>query len=192
MSVDSPVEDRRRGARAAFRYGVRVGAPFGLAGGLLAFALVAVVIAFLLSACEAAIFRMSHSRARELYDEGRSGSTSLLVVIDDSPAYLAVLTFLRVVAEAASAVLITIAVLELVDLAGRAATTARLGHGAQPMNGPTRRPLLMRRPVLAALLALPGCSALQSRPYVEPLRFRLDPVRPGTVRGCGRGGPSAR
>jgi len=36
MSVDSPVEDRERGARAAFRYGVRVGAPFGLAGGLLA------------------------------------------------------------------------------------------------------------------------------------------------------------
>ena len=36
MSIDSPVEDRRRGARAAFRYGVRVGAPFGLAGGLLA------------------------------------------------------------------------------------------------------------------------------------------------------------
>jgi 4-azaleucine resistance transporter AzlC len=35
MSVDSPV-DRARGARAAFRYGVRVGAPFGLAGGLLA------------------------------------------------------------------------------------------------------------------------------------------------------------
>ena len=55
------------------------------------------------------------------------------------------------------------------------------------MNGPTRRPLLMRRPVLAALLALPGCSALQSRPYVEPLRFRLDPVRPGPpLRGFGR------
>ena len=36
MSVDSPVDDRGRGARAAFRYGVRVGAPFGLAGGLLA------------------------------------------------------------------------------------------------------------------------------------------------------------
>lgn len=54
------------------------------------------------------------------------------------------------------------------------------------MNGPTRRPLLMRRPVLAALLALPGCSALQSRPYVEPLRFRLDPVRPGPpLRGFG-------
>ena len=81
---------------------------------MVAFALVAVVIAFSLSACEAAIFRMSHSRARELYDDGRSGATSLLVVIDDSPAYLAVLTFLRVVAEAASAVLITVSVLELV------------------------------------------------------------------------------
>ena len=33
MSVDSPVEDRRRGARAAFRDGVRAGAPFALAGG---------------------------------------------------------------------------------------------------------------------------------------------------------------
>ncbi|MEP6799988.1 MAG: hemolysin family protein [Lapillicoccus sp.] len=79
------------------------------------FAVVAVVVAFLLSACEAAIFRMSRSRAHELYDEGRSGARSLLTVVDDSSAYLAVLTFLRVVAEAASAVLITIAVLELVD-----------------------------------------------------------------------------
>jgi len=36
MSLDIPVEDRPRGARASFRFGLRVGAPFALAGGLLA------------------------------------------------------------------------------------------------------------------------------------------------------------
>lgn len=36
MSADTQVEDRPRGARAAFRLGLRLGAPFGLAGGLLA------------------------------------------------------------------------------------------------------------------------------------------------------------
>ena len=82
---------------------------------MVALALLSVVVAFLLSASEAAIIRMSRVRAEELHDDGRSGSTSLLVVVGDSSAYLAVLAFLRVVAEAASAVLITIAVLDLVD-----------------------------------------------------------------------------
>jgi len=82
---------------------------------MVALALLSVVMAFLLSASEAAIIRMSRVRAEELHDDGRSGSTSLLVVVGDSSAYLAVLAFLRVVAEAASAVLITIAVLDLVD-----------------------------------------------------------------------------
>ncbi|GAA1894680.1 hemolysin family protein [Lapillicoccus jejuensis] len=82
---------------------------------LVGFALLAVVVAFCLSACEAALFRMSRVRAEELLDEGRAGSASLMRVIDDSPAYLAVLAFLRVVAEAASAVLITVAVLQTTD-----------------------------------------------------------------------------
>ena len=73
-------------------------------------ALISIVVAFLLSAAEAAIFRMSRVRAQELFDEGRSGARSLLTVVADSPAYLSVIAFLRVVAEATTAVLVTLAV----------------------------------------------------------------------------------
>ncbi|HET7397293.1 MAG TPA: hemolysin family protein [Intrasporangium sp.] len=73
-------------------------------------AVVSVVVAFLLAAAEAALFRMSRVRAQELFDEGRSGSRSLLTVVADPSAYLAVIAFLRVAAEAATAVLVTLAV----------------------------------------------------------------------------------
>ncbi len=85
---------------------------------MVAFALLSVAAAFVLAASEAALFRMSRVRAQELLDEGRSGAGSLVRVVGDSAAFLAVLAFLRVVAEAASAVLITIAVLDLVDSPG--------------------------------------------------------------------------
>ena len=77
---------------------------------LLVPAMVSIVVAFVLSASEAAIFRMSRVRAQELFDEGRTGSTSLLAVVADSPPYLAVVAFLRVAAEATTAVLVTLAV----------------------------------------------------------------------------------
>jgi MFS family permease len=67
------------------------------------------IVAFALSASEAALFRMSRVRANELFEEGRSGAKSLLTVVADSPAYLAVIAFLRVVAEATAAVLVTLA-----------------------------------------------------------------------------------
>jgi CBS domain containing-hemolysin-like protein len=73
-------------------------------------AVISIVIAFVLSAAEAAIFRMSRVRAQELFDEGRSGAASLMTVVADSSPYLSVLTFLRVVAEATTAVLVTLAV----------------------------------------------------------------------------------
>ena len=73
-------------------------------------ALISIAMAFVLSAAEAAIFRMSRVRAAELFDEGRSGAKSLMVVVGDSPAYLSVIAFLRVVAEATAAVLVTLAV----------------------------------------------------------------------------------
>jgi CBS domain containing-hemolysin-like protein len=73
-------------------------------------ALVSIVVAFLLSAAEAAIFRMSRVRAQELFEEGRSGAKFLMTVVGDSPAYLSVIAFLRVVAEATAAVLVTLAV----------------------------------------------------------------------------------
>jgi len=89
---------------------------------MLLFALLSVVVAFSLSAAESAIFRMSRVRAAELAEEGRSGSLSLVTVVADSAAYLAVLAFLRVVAEATCAVFITVAVLSLLDSVGWALT----------------------------------------------------------------------
>jgi CBS domain containing-hemolysin-like protein len=79
------------------------------------FSLLSIVVAFVLATGEAAIFRMSRVRAQELAEEGRTGSRSLTKVVADSAAYLSVLAFLRVVAEATCAVFITVAVLELVD-----------------------------------------------------------------------------
>ena len=89
---------------------------------MLLFALLSVVVAFSLAAAESAIFRMSRVRAAELAEEGRSGSLSLVTVVADSAAYLAVLAFLRVVAEATCAVFITVAVLSLLDSVGWALT----------------------------------------------------------------------
>jgi CBS domain containing-hemolysin-like protein len=88
------------------------------------FALLSIVVAFLLAASEAAIFRMSRVRAQELAAEGRSGARSLTTVVADSSAYLAVLAFLRVVAEATCAVFITVAVLDLVESNNLALTIA--------------------------------------------------------------------
>ncbi|MDC5695758.1 hemolysin family protein [Intrasporangium calvum] len=78
-------------------------------------AVVSIVIAFLLSAAEAAIFRMSRVRALELYEEGRSGAKSLVKVVAESPPYVSVIAFLRVVAEATTAVLVTLAVARAID-----------------------------------------------------------------------------
>ncbi|MEI2765622.1 MAG: hemolysin family protein [Dermatophilaceae bacterium] len=83
-------------------------------------AMASTVVAFLLAAGEAAIYRMSRVRAEELYDDGRAGAASLLAVMGEPAPYLAVLSFLRVVAEAATAVLITVAVIGLVDSIGAA------------------------------------------------------------------------
>jgi CBS domain containing-hemolysin-like protein len=78
-------------------------------------ALLSVVVAFLLSAAEAAIWRMSRVRAHELQEEGRPGAKALVRIVADSAAYLSVTAFLRVVAESTAAVLITLGAVDLVD-----------------------------------------------------------------------------
>ncbi|WP_347351455.1 hemolysin family protein [Intrasporangium sp.] len=78
-------------------------------------AVVSIAIAFCLSAAEAALFRMSRVRAQELFDEGRFGSKALVRIVPDASVYLAVITFLRVVAEATAAVLATLAVATWLD-----------------------------------------------------------------------------
>jgi CBS domain containing-hemolysin-like protein len=83
--------------------------------GLVVVALLSILAAFLLSASEAALFRMSRVRAHELLDEGRPGAKALARIVGDSAAYLSVTAFLRIVAEATTAVLITLGVVDLVD-----------------------------------------------------------------------------
>jgi CBS domain containing-hemolysin-like protein len=73
------------------------------------------VLAFALSAAEAAISRISRVRAHDLLDEGRAGSAALSTVVADSAAYLSVLAFMRVIAEMTTAVLVTVAVHRVVD-----------------------------------------------------------------------------
>ena len=83
--------------------------------GLVLVALLSIVAAFVLSATEAALFRMSRVRAHELLDEGRPGAKALARIVGDSAAYLSVTAFLRVVAETTTAVLITLGAVDLVD-----------------------------------------------------------------------------
>ncbi len=83
-------------------------------------AVLATAAAFLLSASEAAIFRMSRVRAEELLADGRVGARSLHRVAAEPAPFLSVLSFLRVVAEATTAVLITVAVYSSVAETGQA------------------------------------------------------------------------
>ena len=82
---------------------------------LVLLALLSISIAFLLAAAEAALWRTSRIRTQELREEGRAGSKALERIVTDGAAYLSVLAFVRVVAEAAAAVLITFAVIQVVD-----------------------------------------------------------------------------
>jgi CBS domain containing-hemolysin-like protein len=78
-------------------------------------ALGSLLVAFLLAAAESSLARMSRHRAAELVEEGGRGATALLRIAGDSAAYLSVAAFVRVVAEAAAAVLITVATVGLVE-----------------------------------------------------------------------------
>ena len=82
---------------------------------LVTFAVLATLVAFLISTAEAAFSRMSRTRAGELLDEGRPGARALVRVVGDTAAYLSVLSFLRVIAESTVAVMVTLAVVERVD-----------------------------------------------------------------------------
>ena len=77
---------------------------------LILLALTTTVIAFILSASETALKRMSRQRAEQLLDEGRRGARALVRITRDPAPYLAVTTFVRVTAEAATAVIVAVAV----------------------------------------------------------------------------------
>jgi CBS domain containing-hemolysin-like protein len=77
---------------------------------LIIVAIAATLIASLLAAAETALQRMSRHRAEQLVDEERRGSKALLRIVTDSAPYLAVATFVRVTAEALTAVAVAVAV----------------------------------------------------------------------------------
>lgn len=78
-------------------------------------ALVSLVVAFVMAAAESSLSRLSRHRSGELVDEGRRGASALAVILADSAAYLSVAAFVRVLAESAAAVLITLAVVDSVE-----------------------------------------------------------------------------
>lgn len=78
-------------------------------------ALASVVLGFAFAAMESAIRRVGAGRAAELAEEGKRGAPALQAVVADRSAVAMVLAFLRVLAEATAAVLVTLAVQELFD-----------------------------------------------------------------------------
>ncbi len=77
---------------------------------LILVAIAATLIAFLLSAAETALQRMSRSRMEQLREEGRAGSQALARIVGEPGPYLAVAAFGRVTAEALTAVAVAVAV----------------------------------------------------------------------------------
>ncbi|WP_153398368.1 hemolysin family protein [Ornithinicoccus halotolerans] len=82
---------------------------------LVVVAVLATLVASLLSAAETALSRMSRHRAEQLVEERRRGSSALLPILRDTAPYLAVATFVRVAAEATTAVAVTVAVDTVTD-----------------------------------------------------------------------------
>ncbi len=78
-------------------------------------ALIAVGIAFTLTLVDAAIGSISRVAVDEAKDEGRRGAEALSRIIADGAGFVAVLAFLRAMAEASAAVLVTLAVASFVD-----------------------------------------------------------------------------
>ncbi len=77
---------------------------------LILVAIAATLIAFLLSAAETAMQRISRSRVEQLHEEGRRGSGALGRIVADPAPYLAVTAFGRVTAESLTAVAVAVAV----------------------------------------------------------------------------------
>lgn len=78
-------------------------------------AVLGTLLAAALTAAEAAINRMSRVRAEELAAEGRVGASSLSTIMADPAPHLATLAFLRIIAETAVAVVITVLVMGMTE-----------------------------------------------------------------------------
>ncbi|WP_114906065.1 hemolysin family protein [Ornithinimicrobium murale] len=77
---------------------------------LIVVAVLATLVAFLLSASETALLRVSRHRAEHLQEEDQRGADALSRIVAEPAPYLAVAAFTRVLAEAVTAVAVTVAV----------------------------------------------------------------------------------
>lgn len=136
---------------------------------LLLVAVLTTVVAFLLAAGETALIRIGRHRAEQLLEEGRSGARALARISADPSPYLAVATFVRVTAEAATAVAVTVAVDVVTDSHWQTAlvATAIMAVVSFVIVGVSPRTLGRRHVEAVALLAAP---------VVRLLRMFLGPV----------------
>ena len=91
---------------------------------LVVLSVLGIVVAFAFAAAEAALFRMSRIRAQELLEDHRPGAAALVRVVGGGASYLSVISFVRVLAEMATAVVVTIAVVDSVTETWRRALIA--------------------------------------------------------------------
>jgi CBS domain containing-hemolysin-like protein len=136
---------------------------------LILLAVATTVVAFLLAAGETAHQRVGRHRATQLYEERRRGAKALRRTRADAAPYLAVATFVRVTAEAATAVLVTVAVDIVTDSHWRTAliATAIMAVVSFGVVGVSPRTLGRQHVESLALLAAP---------VVRTLRLFLGPV----------------
>lgn len=151
-------------------------------------AIAATLIAFLLSAADTALSRMSRHRADQLAEEDRRGAKPLVKIMADSAPYLSVATFVRVVAEATAAVAVTVAVDTVTDshwqtaliaiaimsvvsfvVVGVSPRTLGRQHGEKValMAAPVVRALRLVLGPIAKLLVLFGNALTPGRGYAE-------------------------
>ena len=137
-------------------------------------AILATILAFALSAGESAIHRMTRVRAEELRDEGRVGSRALQAVVADPAPYLATMTFLRIIAESATAVLTTAVLVAVTDSIARALliAIAIMAVVSFVVVGVSPRTLGRQHYDRVALLAAP---------VARGLRYVLGPIAHGLV-----------
>ena len=80
---------------------------------LLVLAAAFVLVAAVFSSADAALSSFSKARAEEIASEGKSGAARLLVIVEDPPRYLNTALFLRMLAEIAAIILVTVVMLDV-------------------------------------------------------------------------------
>jgi CBS domain containing-hemolysin-like protein len=91
---------------------------------LIVIAVLLVPLAGLFAAADAALNSVSRARVDALVRAGRPGSRALAAVVADRPRHVNLLLLLRLAAEAAATVLLTVALVEIIQPVGIAALTA--------------------------------------------------------------------